>query len=135
MFSLGTIFALLSYFLWEWNNIVRSQKCLRLNFIKITTRYGEEIMTGLLSWTPSVTANVVSQHLTVVVNGVSVFDGDFADNTTSQYSFNCNAGDNVSATLTAFDGTLRSTPVTANGVVPTPPSPPEAPTNFVLTFQ
>lgn len=127
MFSIGMLCIFLAAILWQWNNRIVGPQTLKVYFLK--DRGG--LMNALLTWTPDVGTDVVSQHLIVLLNGAAVFDGDIADNTTAQYSFGCNPGDNISATLTSFNGILHSAPVSVNG---TAPSVPAGPTGFNLSF-
>lgn len=88
-----------------------------------------------VSWAPSVSTDVRSQKVELLVNGSLVAEVELpvAATTTDFDVSEVVEGAVVEARVTAFDGTNRSAPGVGSAVVPDITAP-EAPTDVVVTF-
>jgi len=90
-----------------------------------------KIATCKLSWTPSVSDDVIKQFLKVsYVDGGDVVDG-VLDPNVSEYSFDVPEKSSIVCVLVSSDGTNKSAPAILTETVPDL-TPPVAPTNFKL---
>jgi hypothetical protein len=87
-----------------------------------------------LSWVDSDTPSVTGQQLTLTVNGTLQPAISLSASATS-YSFACNFGDAITASLVAISPGGTSTADVVSGTAPpAPPTPPDPPTGLAMSF-